>query len=87
MNNVAKVRKELEESLNSDMSLEEIVTTTEKLDRLKKVEDIPWYKRIKPETFVAATVELTGLILVLNYDQVKVISNKGLSFLNKMKVS
>lgn len=87
MNNVTKVRKELEESLESDMTLEEIVTTTEKLERLKNVENIPWYKRIKPETFVAAAVELSGLILVLNYDQVKVISNKGLSFLNKMKVS
>lgn len=87
MNNVTKVKKEIEDSLNSDMTLEEIAVATEKLEKLKKVEDIPLYKKIKPETIIAATVELTGLILILNFDQFKVISNKGLSFINKMKVS
>ena len=86
MEQATKVRKQIESSLDSDMSLEEISNATEKIKKLKDIEDKPWYKRVKIDTLIAGGIEIAGLILVLNYDQFKVISTKALNRIPKLKI-
>ena len=86
MEQATKVRKQIESSLDSDMSLEEISNATEKIKKLKDIEDKPWYKRVKIDTLIAGGIEIAGLILVLNYDQLKVISTIELNRIPKLKI-
>lgn len=56
------------------------------LEKLTKAMDEERSRRVKPDTIVNGLVNLTGILLVLNYERVSVITSKAFNLIAKGRV-
>ncbi len=55
------------------------------LDKLMKLKEANSPKRISKEAWLAAGVNLAGILFIIKHEQFNVIASKALSFVSKMK--
>ena len=91
------MKKEVLESLDNAiysilLNIEKESNIDEKIILMKRVEDLYSIRKkiseplIDYKTIASLVTNLTGILLILNYEKIGIISTKALSFINKPKI-
>lgn len=71
------------QSLN--VETDEYAKAVDHITKLTKLKEAHNPKKVSPDVLVTAGANLTGIILILQYERVHVVASKALSFVMKLK--
>ena len=69
----------------TDASPDELTKLADQVAKLYKLKEIdsPW--RVSPDTLILVAGNLVGILLILNYERLNIVTSKAIGFVMKLK--
>lgn len=79
------ITKLIEELEIQPTNTKEYSATTDQLVKLYTLKNATQRPKVSPDTLVSVAANLTGILLILNFERAGVVTSKAMSFLGKLR--